>query len=60
MHRVNRKTERVVVRCTPETRRAWLEVLYEMRKRGLTAEDVLREALRQLRNSPLYLGGDAY
>jgi hypothetical protein len=42
------KTEIIHIRCTPETKKLWLNVLYEFKKKGFTAEDVLAYALELL------------
>jgi len=45
------KGEVIAVRCGEETKKMWLELLYEYKKMGLTAEDLLADALRLLRES---------
>jgi hypothetical protein len=48
LHVKAQKTEIIHIRCTPETKKLWLNILYEFKKKGYTAEDVLAYALQLL------------
>ena len=45
-----RKTEKIVIRCTPKTKEMWEKLLLEMKKeRGMdyTSEDLLRDMIKK-------------
>ena len=42
------KMEVIHIRCSPETKKLWMETLYEFKKRGWNADLVLAYALKLL------------
>jgi hypothetical protein len=40
--------EVIHIRCSPETKKLWMETLYEFKKRGWNADMVLASALKLL------------
>ena len=41
--------EIITIRCSKETKKLWIETLYEFKKVGWNADKVLNEALRSLK-----------